>query len=248
MSLKRLQSVLACMGVISTLISLVSCDQSAVNSMSHNPRISSHVSTATNNQIYVGWPLDTPTQWEAAVVADGSLQINGNAIDLAEISSFLIVYPNGEVLDYERLFFPLPDGVTFLEKTEEVVQDKLNPSTLVAGSSLLEITHGPSASRPGEPGYYSTSLKNISSVKIRVDKFTAFMNTGNAYVLSTVSGGYFSSEQFIAWYGVPDDGWIQPGQTVSDPNNYGGGDGYWVYFIQTETGDEFSAGTKIPNK
>jgi len=248
MRLQFLHHSIVCIGAASLMLSLVSCDQSNEQNMKNVPRISSYVTNNTDHQIYVGWPLDMPTRWEKAVVINKTLQIDGVAIDPLKISSFLVVYPNGEVLDTEHPIFPLPEGVVYLEQSDEPVSAELDPSILTAEASLVKITFGPASSRPNEPGHYSTSLQNISDVKLRVNKFAAFSKSGNSYILNTVNRAYFSAEQFIAWYGVSEDGWIKPGQTVSDPNNYGGGDGYWVYYCETDTGTIFTVGAKIPAK
>lgn len=65
------------------------------------------------------------------------------------------------------------------------------------------------------------------------------------YILSTITGGYFSEQNFREWYGVDEDGWIKLGQIVIDPNNYSGGNIYWVYFYGNESGKEFIAGAQF---
>lgn len=77
-------------------------------------------------------------------------------------------------------------------------------------------------------------------------KFGGYNLSGDQYVLNTITGDYFTAEDFLNWYGVDRDGWIKPGQTVSDPNNYGSGKGYWAYFCLNEQGDEFIIGEPIP--
>ena len=54
--------------------------------------------------------------------------------------------------------------------------------------------------------------------------------------------GLVSEQQFAEWYGVQSDGWIRVGETVSDPNNYGGTDNLWVYYFETESGKQFVVG------
>jgi hypothetical protein len=44
----------------------------------------------------------------------------------------------------------------------------------------------------------------------------------NNFPQSTVTGEYFTDQQFQEWYGVEADGWIQPGETLTDWDNYGG--------------------------
>jgi len=52
---------------------------------------------------------------------------------------------------------------------------------------------------------------------------------------------YYSGKQFQNWYGVKESGWIDPGETVIDNDNYGGKSGIWIYFGETEDGEEFIA-------
>ena len=89
-------------------------------------------------------------------------------------------------------------------------------------------------------------MRNISKEKIRVLRFAGYTRKGGRYILSTITGGFFTGEQFQSWYGVDDDGWIRPSQVVTDPNNYGHGPIYWVYFCISGAGKEFTAGAPLP--
>lgn len=43
---------------------------------------------------------------------------------------------------------------------------------------------------------------------------------GTNFKLNTVTGKYFTAEEFKEWYGQSGD-WLEPGQSATDPNNYG---------------------------
>ena len=87
----------------------------------------------------------------------------------------------------------------------------------------------------------------FSNEKLRVTRFAGFSKSDGALRLSTITGDFFSEEEFINWYGAPTNGWIPPNGTVEDPNNYGSGDGYWVYYFETQNGKTFAAGAQIPH-
>ncbi len=209
-------------------------------------QLRSYLAQGRNYRVYVGTPFDSPTEWQQVEVVGQTLSLAGERLELNEITAFLVVYPNGEVLSAEQEFYPLPEGVTILETKPHPLQDILNPEELNGGQAFVKINFGPSVPRHKEPGHYSTTLQNISDKKIRVLKFAGFTRSGTGFQLSTVTGDYFSADEFINWYGVAKDGWILPGQTVADPNNYGGSDGYWVYYFETEESKEFAAGARIP--
>jgi hypothetical protein len=117
---------------------------------------------------------------------------------------------------------------------------------LKAGSAFGKVIFGPCKARQDDPNHYSTTLSNTGAEAFRVDRFCGFVRAGEKYVLSTVTGDYFTAREFVAWYGAPKDGWVAPGQSATDPNNYGGGDTYWVYYCTTKSGKSFAIGAKVP--
>ncbi|MDP6111082.1 MAG: hypothetical protein QGG53_04370, partial [Planctomycetota bacterium] len=150
-----------------------------------------------------------------------------------------------QVLSASETFLPLPEGVEFVEEPPHRRHDILNFSHLAQGVEFVRISFGPCSSRPGASDYYSTTIENISAVRIRVLRFGGFSKQWNSYRLNTINGDYFSDDEFINWYDAPLDGWIEPGESVCDPNNYGGDDCYWVYYFKTEGGEEFAAGAQV---
>lgn len=211
-----------------------------------NALLRSHLAEGRDYRVFVGVPLDDPTQWRKAQVTGQTLSLGGEQLDLTTIKAFLVVYANGEILSAQHEFFPLPEGVRFVEPSGQPKQDVLDVSLLEGGKKFVTITFGPSASKPNEPGHYSTTIRNTSGHKVRVTRFASFTKTGAEFRLNTLSGDYFSADEFISWYGAPQDGWIAPNSTVADPNNYGGGNGYWVYYFEGENGKTFVAGARVP--
>ena len=209
-------------------------------------RLRAHLAEGRPYKFFIGMPLGAPTEWIEAQPNGFNLSCRGKTVDLAELGSFLVVYPNGEVLNAERVFFPLPPGIRFVSGAADRKNDALDVGSLDEGRRLASITYGRSASRPNEPGHYSTTIQNISTNKIRVKKFGFFAASANGFRLKTISGDYFTGDEFVSWYGTPSDGWIPAGESVSDPNNYSGSDGYWVYYFEGEDGRQFAAGAQVP--
>lgn len=116
-----------------------------------------------------------------------------------------------------------------------------------AGNKILQVLHQ-RGDHENRKGYYSTKVMNLSPEKVRVKKFGGYTFHNEAYVLSTITGGYFSEQNFQEWYGVDQDGWIKPGQILVEPNNYSGGKCYWAYFGVTESGRKFVAGGLFDNQ
>jgi hypothetical protein len=199
--------------------------------------------------IYVGWPLNAPTEWTRAKSYDSDqLELeNGKFVKPGDVRSHLLVYPNNEALGGTNLFSPFPAGVQFLEpKSGPKEPLTLDSVQIEYGKAVCKVIH--SRFRKDSEGklIYATTLQNISGQRIRIQEFAGFRRVGQKYVLHTVTGGYYTDEQFIAWYVSPQDGWISPGGRATDDNNYGSGDGIWAYFGQTEDGNHFIATDPLP--
>ncbi len=194
--------------------------------------------------MYVGWPVNSPKEWKKAKLYNRNhLELeDGTRVIPSEVRSRLIVYPNNEVVDGKNLFAPLPPGLTFLEpQVAPKALLALDSAQLELGKMVCRVSNGHfKKNSQGQP-IYTTTLRNISGQRIRILKFAGFRRAGENYVLNTVTGGYYSAEQFIAWYATPPDGWISPGAQVADTANYGGTGGVWAYFGQTEAGHHFVA-------
>lgn len=124
---------------------------------------------------------------------------------------------------------------------KEVILAKLTLAELRGGKSFLDIQHTVDAEDRQKP-YYSTNITNRSAEKVRIDRFGTYSLTEGDLVLHTMTGGFFSSQQFQEWYDLGESCWIEPGQTVIDPNNHSKVGVYWTYFGMTESGQEFVAG------
>jgi hypothetical protein len=125
---------------------------------------------------------------------------------------------------------------------EDVIFATLDLADLKVGKSLLEIRHCRNRQDRQKP-YYSTSIANKSSEKIRIDRFGTYIPKGKTLVLHSITGGFFSSQQFQEWYDLGQSLWIEPDQIVTDPNNHSNIGVYWAYFGATASGHQFVAGS-----
>ena len=124
----------------------------------------------------------------------------------------------------------------------DVIVATLTLADFRVGRKFLDIAHSVDGNDRQKP-YYATSITNRSSERIRVDKFGTYTLNDDILVLHTMTGGFFSDRQFQEWYDLTDDGWIEPGKTVTDPNTHSKVGIYWTYFCTTESGKEFVAGS-----
>jgi hypothetical protein len=200
--------------------------------------------------IYIGWPAQSPSEWRHVKTYDSSrLELeDGTTSSPSEIHSYLLVYPNNEVLGGSNLFYPLPSGLKFLEPEAGVTNRPLSLDSVSVALGKLTCTASHGHFRKDEQGnrIYATTLKNISLQRIRIQKFAGFSPSGDNYILWTVSRNFYSAEQFQSWYSTGADGWIKPGEEVTDESNYGSGPGIWAYFGETEDGKHFITVVPLP--
>ncbi len=127
------------------------------------------------------------------------------------------------------------------DKNIDLIFATIDLSALKIGNSLLEIAHYSERKHRHKP-YYSTTITNRSTEKIRIDRFGAYIRKGNVLVLHSITGGFFSAQQFQEWYDLDRNGWLEPGRSVTDPNNHSNSGVYWAYTGTTASGRQFTAG------
>ena len=197
--------------------------------------------------ILVGIPLTSPTDWAEATRGTGdSLVVEGHGhCSISDVTAFIVTYPSGQLIDYEANGLPFPESVTGLSPSREPVFDILQLSDLEEGGRILHVEYGPSASRPDDPDHYSTSLTNVSEERVRITRFAGYSKTDRGWELTTVTGAFYTSEEFQEWYGLGTDDWIEPGESVADSSNYGSPPVLWAYYGVSESGREFVAGAVL---
>jgi hypothetical protein len=177
------------------------------------------------------------------------LQSERNSIDAGRIVTTLdidpldlaTVRPAASVL--ERLVSNEPTIVESppLDRHVDLIFASIELTELKLGNTLLQVQHSAERAHRHKP-YYSTTITNRSTEKIRIDRFGSYTRTGKAIALHSITGGYFSAQQFQEWYEVGGDGWLEPGRSVTDPNNHSQLALYWAYTCTTASGRQFTAG------
>lgn len=203
-------------------------------------RLSRYIRQQRPYRFYVTTNEGDPRTWLNAVPVDEmTLALEGgDHISVYQVRSFLIGYASGEILDSEAPFLPLPDGLHYIEEAEEPTLHFLESSEFRDGSQHVELIFGEHPENAEYSCRYATWFTNTSAHKLRVLKFGGYVPEGRKYRLHTISGTFFTAEQFRNWYGMDSD-WIMPGQTVCDPNNYGGAGFLWAYWCETSEGERF---------
>ena len=165
----------------------------------------------------------------------------GEEIDFQSINSFVVAYPSGEVLEEFGSYGHLPEGLFFMEgpvykdSTEGYRRGSVD-------NSKVKISNSRCVRRPDDPTYYSTTIQNTGTTRVRVYKFAPLSKIWGLFYPREPHPGYYSPRQFIEWFRVGgDDGWIAPGESVEDPDNYGFSRGIWVFFFEEEEGGRFIA-------
>lgn len=193
---------------------------------------------------FIGMPLNAPNQWVKVQGVTGQYILceDEQRVDPRSIKAFIIAYSNGEVFDWEQPFFPWPEGIHEPKRMRRVA-DTITLDELRDSERFARVTHGTSNMPKAAKHYYATTLSNQTDQRIQVLRFAGYTHIGRGiYQVHTITGGYFTAEQFRAWYGLDERTWIEPGQSATDPENYGEPGALWVYFCQTESGEEFAAG------
>jgi hypothetical protein len=123
---------------------------------------------------------------------------------------------------------------------KDVIFATLDLAELKEGKNFLEIEHR-SIPKDRQKAYYSTSITNRSTEKLRIDRFCTYTQNGDILVLHSITGGFFGAQQFQEWYDLGESRWIEPGQVVTDPNNHSNLGAHWAYFGTTISDRKFVA-------
>ena len=170
----------------------------------------------------------------------------GVAIDLDKVGGYVVTYPSGEIVDHFRMRGRPPEGAHFMEGPTYQDDSSKYKKSLV-DNKMVSMAHGPCLSRPDEAEYYSTTITNLSDVRIRILKFVGLWKTFGLFAPRDDGSGYYSPRHFIEWFRVSDkEGWIAPSESVTDPENWGAGAGIWAYFLEKEGGGQFIGTIPLP--
>ncbi|MBP7868318.1 MAG: hypothetical protein KA419_20515 [Acidobacteria bacterium] len=210
-------------------------------------RLLAHSLDRCDYRLFVGVPPADPEGWGEVDRIDGPRIFlrDQTVLKLNEVTAYFVAYPGGQLVDCRNIdHLPLPRWVRFPERSCSPDQDILTLDDLKAGKAHASVSFGQSTSRPGSRHHYSTTVTNISGERIRVRRFGAFKPAGDGFRLSTITSRFFSAEDFREWYTQKTE-WLEPGASVTDPNNYGFPPVLWAYHCENEEGEVFIAGGMV---
>ncbi len=155
---------------------------------------------------------------------------------------YVVAYPNGEILaeTLEDADNP-PPGTHYIEATGGRRGEAMSRC---AGDARVEIRHESSAYHTSDQ-YYCTRIRNSGEIPFKVRRFAAFGRNFWRYRLGTISNSWFTAEQFRNWFNLGTE-WLAPGGGAADRDNYGLGDGYWVFEVEFATGEVVAVQSRLP--
>lgn len=157
-----------------------------------------------------------------------------------QFNSFIVLNPDGQIMDGENEFEPLPKGAYYIEDRKLIDQTPLPYlKEINFEPEFLKIENLVSPFHKFDNSLYSTRITNTGTIDFKINRFSAFsknfLNKIRKRPLhSTIVDGWFNNNDFIHWYGLRSE-WIKPGDSVSDHRNYGNRC-IWVYEVKTQDG------------
>lgn len=112
-------------------------------------------------------PFHSPTNWHQAEVAEQGLALQRERLRLDEITAFLVGYPEGVILSTNEAFFPLPQGVGFVEPKPQPPRNVLDPSERDEGQSFVTISFSRAVVISGPAGGTPDNTLSITHKKTR---------------------------------------------------------------------------------
>ncbi|MBL4636058.1 MAG: hypothetical protein JKY56_19520 [Kofleriaceae bacterium] len=208
-------------------------------------RLEIHWNERSDYIVYVALPIPSPNRWEQVTNDESDCLVtnSGRTIMLRDVEGFVVAYPNGQVVDAEFLGLPPPRAIHFLPEDGDVDETPFDYDTTQKGQSRVGVEYGPSPANPGDKSHYRTTLRNLTDQPIRVTGFSAaFVKFKRNAPVRLEPGRLYGVDEFVNWYGADEDGWLQPGAIVSDPNNWGAPPVVWIYRCETLDGTNFVTG------
>ncbi|MEN0068092.1 MAG: hypothetical protein AAGA48_38555 [Myxococcota bacterium] len=210
------------------------------------PRLPYYTGEIGRYKLWVSVSDDPPNWVEAHGFDAGHLRLaDGDTAVLLDVRAYVATYGNQVVVDFEpRTIGHLPPGARSQPLEGEPVEHRLSQSEVLAGASRVSVDFGRSGARPADRSYCSTTLTNHHGQPLRVVRFGGYFRTkGDLFELNNFTDRFFTSDDFIEWYAVQGPGgWLAPGGSVTDPNNWGGPDALWAFELETKTGERFWTG------
>ncbi len=185
----------------------------------------------SNNRNYQYFVVIRKTNvWQIVEKIDSEfIIVNNKQYKYNSIESLIVAYANGEILDYSGEYYALPSIVSFIKENDSNDDLKISNSLVELNSKEIIFKHRFNANHP-DKSFYITEITNNSSMDIKVISFAGYEKVDNEFIISTVTGKIYTSEQFVHWYGCDHD-FIEVNQKVCDFNNYGC-PAYWIFKVE----------------
>lgn len=208
------------------------------------------------NRIFVRHTPDATVEWGQVAKVDGRRiellappdQGYTLSLYLNSINCFYVCSPAGQLLHTEWInkadWDTLPPDILKQLKSKVAADASLTLSQLERGNQLIKVSYGASDQQADDRHYFSTTLENISSRKIRIVRFGGFKATEEGWQLASVTGDFYTADHFKEWYDQKAE-WLLPGETVCDATNWGNPPVLWAYYGVTDTGESFIAGNVL---
>ncbi|QNK68633.1 hypothetical protein [Variovorax sp. PAMC26660] len=206
------------------------------------------------NRIFVPNMSGATPRWvQVAEVNDGQVKLLAPPTQryavsglITDVKCFYVCDPRGQLLHTEWVnksdWHSLPPDILKQLQSKLAADTSLTLNQLERGKQFIEISYGASDQRADGRYYcYSTSIKNISPHKIQITRFGGYIPQDAAWQLSSVTGDFYTADQFKDWYGQKVE-YLLPGETVCDALNWGNPPVLWAYHGITNTGESFVAG------
>lgn len=161
---------------------------------------------------------------------------SGRQVPLNTTTAFVAAYESGEII---ATSVPVPNNLPlrtyFARAVSEGIGHALSEADISGASTCVTISFDRLRDSGSRGQVYETRLTNHCPHPVRVTHFGAYIFHDGMWRLNTIVNGFFTAEQFREWYGTAEDGWLNPGVTAVDSENYGA-DALWVYFLESPDG------------
>lgn len=206
-----------------------------------------------NNRIFIPSNMDGTIQWAAVkeikdrwvTIQQMTVTVPSISVALTQVASFYVCAPDGKLIHQEWIdkayFDSLPEEILRQIKCSLPTDTSLTLDQTESGKKFVAIEYKESATKKEGHYYYATSLRNISSQKIKILKFGGLRFNGSVWTLASVTGNYYSADDFKDWYQQKGE-WLLPGETACDSANWGNPPVLWAYYGIAESGESFIAG------
>ncbi|HLO95330.1 MAG TPA: hypothetical protein VK195_13535 [Burkholderiaceae bacterium] len=171
-------------------------------------------------------------------------------VALHDLNSYIACTHDLHVLHCEwvttNLWSALPENILEQIQLRLPQNARVRPQDLTEGQRLVRVSHGPAPQQGADDGplHYTTTLTNLSTIRVRIVRFGGFRADPQGWLLSNATRDFYGQDAFRDWYAQPGH-WIEPGESVVDDSNWGNVPVIWAYWGVTERGESFVTGSML---